>query len=109
MKTLICIILLLPAICSASYIGAPGVDARTVNCVPQKEAITAWENARSSDGIQARQMVLAVCNPCSCPVNGQSSCYEYLAEEARVKEKRDRDASELLERAKKWGICEAKP
>lgn len=109
-KLIMLAVLFVPSLSFASYIGEPGVDARTVNCVPQKQAIGAWSDAfhNSERQLELKASVLAVCNPCSCPVNGMASCYEYLAQSERDKADRQRRGQDLLNQALKYGICEWK-
>lgn len=76
-------------------------------CVPEAEAIKAWEDAvsRMDKPTFGIDIVNAVCTPCSCMTHGMASCYEYMAEQERAKEQAYRDAIDLLKRAKKYGIC----
>lgn len=76
-------------------------------CVPHKLAMEAWSKLvdkmdRPSIGVSR---VYAVCNPCSCPINGMAACYEYMAAEERAKTEKHRYMKDLLEQAEKYGIC----
>ena len=82
-------------------------DSLSNLCVPSDVAIKAWSDAvgqidHSSGGM--RTMTLE-CDPCKCPVNGMVDCYEFMATQERSKQTRYKDAVDLLERAKKYGIC----
>lgn len=76
-------------------------------CVPEKEAISAWDNAVSLMERPIGNLITSTveCDPCKCPTNGMASCYEFMASKERAKEQRHKEAVALLERAKKYGIC----
>jgi hypothetical protein len=82
-------------------------SALASECVPENEALKAWSEAvaRVNRPKLGYEFVYAVCNPCSCPVNGQAACYEYLADKERNEEKRRKEELDLLDRAINKGIC----
>ena len=84
-----------------------GVTVTGLDCVPEKEMLEAWGDALSympSDSMYGVQSFTAECDPCRCPTSS-SGCYEYMAKKEKAKEQRRKEALELFEKAKKYGIC----
>jgi len=62
-------------------------DAKS-QCVPQSEAIAAWEEAFSNwknIGTSGPIFVTSDCDPCKCPQGGMADCYELMAKREETK------------------------
>lgn len=92
-------------VCCIFWLSASHAEDQT--CVPHELAMQAWGEAVDKMDRPAIGIVTtyAVCNPCSCPLNGMASCYEYMAKEERMKAEKHNYMRDLLSRATKYGIC----
>jgi len=77
-------------------------------CVPSDVIIKTLEYAVSQMYDNPAVGVIAYtseCDPCKCPVGGMSDCYLFMAKREREKEDRHKNINDILDRAKKYGIC----
>jgi hypothetical protein len=76
-------------------------------CVPEKDALKSWKAIydRLPSDTFGVTITPAVCDPCTCPINGMAACYEFMAQNEREKERYRAEEWKLLERALQFGIC----